>query len=294
MPYQINNTEVTQDDRDVSGRNATFVGVVTATSFAGSNTAPTGSIVWFAANSAPVGWLALDGSAVSRTTYSDLFAIFGTTFGSGNGSTTFNLPDMRGRFFKHLNNGNAQTGEGGIPPHTHGVNASNAPHTHPASFNAANLPHTHPANVGTANAPHNHPGSVGTVNAPHSHNSNSGGGGSHAHNFRGTIEANPGNARKRMVGGNVSSNTGNSGAHNHPTVNCNFANSPHSHPGNTSTNNVPHNHSVNVGTTNVPHSHPANFSTVNAAHSHNGANFTAGNSSYIRPFNIALLPIVKI
>ena len=44
----------------------------------------------------PSGWLTCDGSAVNRTTYSSLFAVISTTWGAGNGSTTFNLPDMRG------------------------------------------------------------------------------------------------------------------------------------------------------------------------------------------------------
>jgi len=59
---------------------------------------PTGSILMYGAATAPTGWLLCDGSAVSRTTYADLFAIIGTTFGVGNGSTTFNLPDLRDRF----------------------------------------------------------------------------------------------------------------------------------------------------------------------------------------------------
>lgn len=49
------------------------------------------------AGSAGSGWLVCDGSAVSRTTYANLFAVIGTTFGAGDGSTTFNLPDLRGR-----------------------------------------------------------------------------------------------------------------------------------------------------------------------------------------------------
>lgn len=58
---------------------------------------PIGSAkLWFA-GSAPQGWLLLQGQAVSRTTYAALFALLGTTYGAGNGSTTFNLPDMRGR-----------------------------------------------------------------------------------------------------------------------------------------------------------------------------------------------------
>jgi len=56
-----------------------------------------GMVMPFAGSSAPSGWLLAYGQAVSRTTYSDLFSAIGTTYGSGDGSTTFNLPDLRGR-----------------------------------------------------------------------------------------------------------------------------------------------------------------------------------------------------
>lgn len=52
----------------------------------------------YAGAAAPSGWLLCDGSAVSRTTYSTLFAVVGTTYGVGDGSTTFNIPDLQGRF----------------------------------------------------------------------------------------------------------------------------------------------------------------------------------------------------
>lgn len=58
---------------------------------------PPGLMFDYAATAAPAGWLLCDGSAVSRTTYAALFAVIGTTFGSGNGTTTFNVPDARGR-----------------------------------------------------------------------------------------------------------------------------------------------------------------------------------------------------
>lgn len=58
---------------------------------------PTGSVSPFAGTSEPTGWLFCYGQAISRTTYAALFAAIGTTYGSGDGSTTFNLPDMRGR-----------------------------------------------------------------------------------------------------------------------------------------------------------------------------------------------------
>ncbi len=59
-----------------------------------------GRIGIFPLETAPVGWLECNGAAISRTTYSALFSIIGTTHGAGNGSTTFNIPDYRGRFLR--------------------------------------------------------------------------------------------------------------------------------------------------------------------------------------------------
>jgi len=56
-----------------------------------------GEVRWIAVNTAPAGWLACDGAARSRSTYSRLFAAIGAVFGAGDGSTTFNVPDLRGR-----------------------------------------------------------------------------------------------------------------------------------------------------------------------------------------------------
>jgi microcystin-dependent protein len=58
---------------------------------------PCGAVLPFAGTSIPSNWLLCDGSAVSRSTYSDLFSKIGTTFGSGDGSTTFNLPNLKGK-----------------------------------------------------------------------------------------------------------------------------------------------------------------------------------------------------
>ena len=87
---------------------------------------PIGDIHMFAASNAPSGWLPCNGVAVSRTTYSNLFAVIGTTYG-GNGSTNFNLPDLRQRFaFGTTNNlgvtGGAQTvtlTTAQMPAHSH-------------------------------------------------------------------------------------------------------------------------------------------------------------------------------
>ena len=74
-------------------------------SFSPANAVPVGAVNTFAMSSAPVGWLPCGGGAVSRTTYAALFAIVGTTYGSGDGSTTFNLPDLRGEFVRGWDDG---------------------------------------------------------------------------------------------------------------------------------------------------------------------------------------------
>ena len=66
---------------------------------------PAGAVQAFARNTAPTSWLKADGAAVSRTTYATLFAAIGTTFGAGDGSTTFNLPDLRGEFLRGWDDG---------------------------------------------------------------------------------------------------------------------------------------------------------------------------------------------
>jgi len=67
--------------------------------------APPGQVAAFAMSAAPSGWLKANGAAISRTTYAALFAAIGTTFGIGDGSTTFNLPDLRGEFLRGWDNG---------------------------------------------------------------------------------------------------------------------------------------------------------------------------------------------
>jgi hypothetical protein len=61
-------------------------------------TVPPGTLIFHCANSAPSGFLKANGATISRSTYAALFSAIGTTFGAGDGSTTFTLPDMRGEF----------------------------------------------------------------------------------------------------------------------------------------------------------------------------------------------------
>jgi len=124
------------DDLSVGG-NITAANI-TATGF---NIIPPGCLMMYASTTAPSGWLSCDGSAVLRATYSALFAIIGTTYGSGNGSTTFNLPDMRGRTPIGTGTGTGLTGRnlgqtGGAETHT--LTTSQMPsHTHSATTNTA-------------------------------------------------------------------------------------------------------------------------------------------------------------
>jgi phage-related tail fiber protein len=66
---------------------------------------PTGQVIYTATSSAPTGYLKCNGAAISRTTYAGLFAAIGVIFGSGDGSTTFNVPDLRGEFIRGWDDG---------------------------------------------------------------------------------------------------------------------------------------------------------------------------------------------
>lgn len=83
---------LTNDGTKMSWGSATVVG-------------PPGTVLVLAASSCPSGTLLADGSAISRTTYSQLYLAIGNSHGSGDGSTTFNLPDYRGRFLRGVDGG---------------------------------------------------------------------------------------------------------------------------------------------------------------------------------------------
>lgn len=87
---------------------------------------PTGAILPFGGTSAPTGFLLCNGSAVSRTTFSVLFSTVSTAFGNGDGSTTFNLPDLRGRFLRGVDSGANNDPDAGSRTGTSGGNAGDA------------------------------------------------------------------------------------------------------------------------------------------------------------------------
>jgi microcystin-dependent protein len=109
---------------------------VATTAFVVNNSVPSGGLMMWPTASAPVGWLLCNGTAVSRTTYATLFAVLGTTFGSGDGSTTFNLPNYTNR---------APVGAGGL--YAMGATGGSkdavvVAHTHTGSTNSAGA-HVH-------------------------------------------------------------------------------------------------------------------------------------------------------
>ena len=126
---------------------------------------PTGSIMPYAgASPAPTGYLLCNDTPISRTTYSALFALIGTTYGSGDGSTTFNIPDLRGRVIAGQDDmggssANRLTGlAGGVDGDTLGGTGGSETHT----LLAAEMQHTN----STPTTTHNVDGGSGAVTAP--------------------------------------------------------------------------------------------------------------------------------
>lgn len=97
-----------------------------------SRLTPAGAITMYGGATAPTGWLVCLGAAVSRTTYAALFAAIGTTYGAGDGSTTFNLPNLGARVPVGVWSGGGYPlgGTGGNANHSHTVTGTAASHTH--------------------------------------------------------------------------------------------------------------------------------------------------------------------
>jgi len=107
------------------------------TAFVLSNGAPTGGLIMWGTGTAPTGWLLCDGTAVNRTTYAALFAVISTTFGTGDGSTTFNLPNYTNR----MPYGTTVAATGGS------ADAVVVSHTHTATSTVTDPGHAHTISV---------------------------------------------------------------------------------------------------------------------------------------------------
>jgi microcystin-dependent protein len=134
----------TVDGVDIAGRDADLTAVedladqnaADIASLSGaSGLVPSGTIVMTGRASAPTGYLLCNGAAVSRSTYAELFSAISTAYGAGDGATTFNVPDMRGRFPL----GKAASGTGS----TLGEADGSLDHTHTGPSHRHNIGHTH-------------------------------------------------------------------------------------------------------------------------------------------------------
>lgn len=121
---------------------------------------PTRVILSYGGANAPTGWLLCDGRAISRTTFAGLFAVLSTSFGVGDGSTTFNLPDLRGRFPRYDDN----MGNHGIS----GVTASGAASRDTGRVHGSAQTQTTAKN-GLSNTASAATGSVGGSDGTHTH-----------------------------------------------------------------------------------------------------------------------------
>ena len=141
---------------------------------------PTATIVPWSDSSVPTGFLECNGAAVSRTTYSALFAIIGETYGVGDGSTTFNVPDLQDNVPVGKSNNKALASTGGANTVTSTGNIAGS--TANATLSTAQLAsHSHSggfSSVGTEN-PNDGPGNIGLPNST----GNTGSGSGHSHNM---------------------------------------------------------------------------------------------------------------
>jgi microcystin-dependent protein len=123
-------------------------------SLIGQGSVDIGFLGFYAGSAVPSGYLACDGQAVSRTTYAALFNAIGTTWGAGDGSTTFNVPPLNDRFLRHRN----ASGPAGAVGTTQA--AQTAPHTHTGSGttggNSADHTHTFSGTTGVDSPDHTH------------------------------------------------------------------------------------------------------------------------------------------
>jgi microcystin-dependent protein len=133
----------------------------TGSTWQGAVSAPAGTMDLYAGSTAPTGWLLAYGQAVSRTIYADLFAVLSTTYGAGDGSTTFALPDMRGRVPAGLDNMGGSAASrltSTVLSASNTLGATGGTQTH--TMTTAEMPsHTHPqTGTYTTSGSHSHAG----------------------------------------------------------------------------------------------------------------------------------------
>ena len=155
-----------------------------------------GAIAYFSATTAPEGWIKANGAAISRTVYADLFAAIGTTHGSGDGSSTFNVPDLRGEFVRGLDDGRG-VDTGRVLGSTQ--TGSNASHSHGAGTLATSSAGAHTHGIPTFSGSHQALFTVGENSGAQSFINQTSSGGAHSHSMTGSTASDGGEARPRNV-----------------------------------------------------------------------------------------------
>lgn len=242
---------------------------------------PIGAMLDYAGDTAPTRYMLCYGQAISRTDYAALFAIIGTKFGTGDGSTTFNLPDCRGRVSAGKDDmGGAAAGL--LTTSGSGINgtligAAGGAQTHILTL-AQLAAHTHTASSGSAGA-HSHSGTTGDSGS-HTHTASSGEAGGHTHSGTTSTTGDhahayaAANAISLTIQAGVSGyaavqpanwNTGGAGAHSH-TFTTGWAGA-HSH--SVTVNNVSgHTHDFTTGSAG-DHSHAITVNSNGSGQAHN-------------------------
>ena len=240
-----------------------------------ANAARIGFIRPFALGTVPAHFLECNGAEVSRTQYAALFAKIGTTFGAGNGTTTFKLPDLREKVIKGWDHGRGVdagrvfgSNQGAIvPAHSHTASsASGGAHSHTGTTDAGGV-HAHSADdSAAANHTHTFAGTTANHSASHTHTwsatTSAAGGHSHTWSYS-TRSGGNGSADDLLnLGTGLNRTTSSSGAHSHTfsgTTGGQSANHTHSISG-TSSSSGAHSHTVSVSTSST-HSHTLTAST---------------------------------
>ena len=292
-----------------------------------ANAVPAGTVNAYAGASAPTGYLVADGSAISRTTYPNLFTAIGVMYGNGNGSTTFNLPNYNGQFLRGVDNGQgtdldaaSRTNRGdGTTGDAVGTKQTNQTLAH---NHAVNPPNTNTNTTGnhlhTVNPPNTNTNTTGnhlhTVNPPNTNTSTTG---NHRHSVDppNTNTSTNGNHRHLMRFNQQQDDSGSGGAANDMTVAGSGYNKWSDYAGNHRHSvNIPafnsaysgnHRHSVDIAqfnsNTTGNHAHSVDIAqfnsntTGNHAHSVDIANFNSANAggTETRPTNISVLWCIK-
>lgn len=287
-------------DDDTSIATSAFVKAAIAAAIAAipaPPTIPVGHVDIFAMSTPPTGYLVCNGAAVSRTTYAALFAAIGNTYGSGDGATTFNLPDLRGRFIRGWDSGAGldpgrvfgSLQDDALESHTHtGSSDTAAAHTHTATSDATAASAGTPAGTLSSTSAGTPAGTLSSDS--HTHTGTTASAGAHTHGLPEGMKGTNNTAYGPTPDfpGSAVAETDSAGAHTHTFT---TSSDSHTHIFTGSAMGT-HGHTF-TGSAMAAHDH-AVTTTVAAggAHSH-ALTINAAGGSETRPANVAMLACIK-